>query len=228
MVSSSYYLHIPGLLKPDELTVVENHFKNAVFTDGRSTASGAALEVKNNEQMSGDTETLTKFQSIVIGAISRNEIIQAAVMPKIITPPIFSRYKTGMNYGWHVDSPVMAQQQPIRSDVSMTLFLSDPASYKGGELVIQTETGNVAFKLNKGDAIIYPTTRLHIVNPVENGIRHAAVVWMQCAVRDASKREMLFDLKRILHEMYQKDKLSTEYLMLQQVYSNLMRMWIEI
>jgi PKHD-type hydroxylase len=228
MDQSTTYIKIPGLLKPEELEQIDSLLANAQFVDGRLTASGAAQQVKNNLQLPKDSEIAQQVGDIVLNAISQSPLIQAAIMPKMVLPPLFSRYTEGMYYGWHVDSPLTGQFPTIRSDVSMTVFLNDPSEYEGGELVIQTEAGNLAYKLNKGDAIIYPTTRLHVVNPVQSGVRKVAVTWMQCAVREANKRELLLQLNTAQQLLYQRNPQAPEYLMLQQVYSNLVRMWTEI
>jgi PKHD-type hydroxylase len=228
MEQSATYIHVQGLLKPDELAVIDELLAKSVFTDGKLTATGAAQQVKNNLQLPAGSETTAQLQAIILNAVSQSPLIQVAVMPKFVLPPLFSRYETGMQYGWHVDSPLAGQGPTIRSDVSMTVFLADPASYEGGELVIQTEAGNMAYKLNKGDAIIYPTTRLHVVNPVLSGIRQVAVTWMQCAVKEATKRELLLQLNTAQQMMYQRNPGAPEYLALQQVYSNLVRMWTDL
>ena len=134
-----------------------------------------------------------------------------------------------MHYGMHVDSPLMSEQNTlIRTDVGMTLFLSDPAEYEGGELEILSQTGPVRYKLERGAAIIYPTTQLHGVLPVTSGVRLAAVSWMQCMVRDVQKREILFQLKSAQALVEQREKQAPENLVLLQVYSNLVRMWGEL
>jgi PKHD-type hydroxylase len=167
-------------------------------------------------------------QQIVMNALAANPLVQAFALPKFILPPIISQYTPGMNYGWHTDSPIMGDTHPVRIDMSMTLFLSDPASYTGGELIIHTPTGYVNFKLNKGDAIIYPTTRLHCVNPVTEGVRLAAVTWIQSFIKDTEKRELVMLIKTIQEMIAASNINSTENLMLLQVYSNLVRMWTEI
>jgi PKHD-type hydroxylase len=228
MEQSATFIQVPGLLRVEELAAIDQLLSVSTFANGKLTATGAAQQVKNNLQLPADSETTVQLQSIVLNAISQSPLIQVAVMPKFVLPPLFSRYEVGMQYGWHVDSPLAGQMPTIRSDVSMTVFLSEPDSYQGGELVIQTEAGNMAYKLKRGDAIIYPTTRLHVVNPVLSGIRQVAVTWMQCAVRDAGKRELLLQLNTVQQMMYQRNPQAPEYLLLQQAYSNLVRMWAEL
>lgn len=225
------YLIVQGLLKPQEISFLEQIIGKAAFEDGRKTATDAAKSVKNNLQIpkTGSPEK-QQIDGVIYHALSSSPLIQSAVMPTRILPPIISKYEPGMHYGAHVDSPLMGDPQAgvIRTDVGMTIFLSDPDTYAGGELYIHTSAGEVMFKLNKGDAIIYPTTKVHGVTPVTSGVRLAAVTWMQCAVRNAENRELLFQLKSVQAVMEQKDPSSEEHLVLLQIYSNLLRMWAEI
>lgn len=222
-------LHVPGLLSPELLQQIDALLPLLTFADGRSTATGAALQVKNNLQVSKEAHAAhPEVQQLVARAILSNPLIQQAIMPVRILPPIISKYEQGMHYGWHTDSPLMGDEFTIRVDVSITVFLNPPAEYHGGELVIHTQGGYAQYKLEKGDAIIYPTTRLHAVNAVTSGHRMAAVTWMQCAVKNPEQRELLFQLKAASDSVGQTQSGSTEHLMLMQVYSNLVRMWAEL
>ncbi len=225
------YLTVPGLLKPMELDMINRILSSANFEDGTATATDAAKSVKRNLQLP-KTGSLEKQQidAIVMQAIGQSALIQTALMPTRMLPPIISKYEPGMHYGMHVDSPIMGDPQvgAIRTDVGMTIFLSEPGSYEGGELEIITQSGSERYKLNPGDAIIYPTTQIHGVLPVTSGIRLAAVTWMQCAVRNAQQREMLFHLKTVQATLEKQDSKSQENLLMLQVYSNLIRMWAEM
>jgi PKHD-type hydroxylase len=225
------YITVPGLLKPMELDMIDRLLAGANFEDGTSTATDAAKKVKHNLQLP-KTGSLEKQQTdaIVMNAIAQSPLIQAALMPSRILPPLISKYEPGMHYGMHVDSPIMGDPQvgAIRTDVGMTIFLSDPSTYEGGELSVITQTGDVRYKLNRGDAIIYPTTQIHGVLPVISGVRLAAVTWMQCAVRDIQQREMLFQLKTVQTMLEQQNVGNQENLILLQIYSNLVRMWSEL
>jgi PKHD-type hydroxylase len=225
----SSIIHVKQLLKPEELQQIDFLLQQIPFEDGKNTASGAAKEVKNNMQATRDENQHKRhLQQLVFNAIASNTLIQAAVMPKNMLPPIISKYSNSMEYGWHTDSPVMTIEYTIRVDLSITVFLSDPTTYTGGELVIQMPTGNVMYKLNRGDAIIYPTTKLHRVNPVTEGERVACVTWIQSLIKDTEKRELLFQLKSIQEAVATKDLHSPENLAMLQVYSNLMRMWTDL
>lgn len=222
-------LHVPGLLSPEVLKQIDGLLPALQFADGRSTATGAALQVKNNLQVSKEAHAAhPEVQQLVARAILSNPLVQQAIMPVKILPPIISKYEQGMHYGWHTDSPLMGDEFTIRVDVSITVFLNPPAEYQGGELVIHSPGGYVQYKLDKGDAIIYPTTRLHGVNSVSSGHRLAAVTWMQCAVKNPDQRELLFQLKAASDNIGKTQSGSTEHLMLMQVYSNLVRMWAEL
>jgi PKHD-type hydroxylase len=225
---SSTYLHVEKLLNEQEIQIVLDLIARSNFEDGKSTASDAAASVKRNLQLpkKGSIES-QQIAAVVMSAISRNAVVQSAIMPKVMLPPIISKYELGMDYGMHVDSPLMGEEYTIRTDVGMTLFLSDPNTYKGGELEVLSESGKVNYKLPIGDAIMYPTTKLHRVLPVTSGVRLAAVTWIQSAVREAQQREILFNLNQALVNIHKSD-LPNDYLLLQQVYANLIRMWSEI
>jgi PKHD-type hydroxylase len=225
------YLVVHGLLKPMELDFIDRMLDTANFEDGTKTASDAAKAVKHNLQLpKQDSPARQQIGAVVMHAIQQSPLIHAALMPKMILPPLVSKYEPGMHYGHHVDSPIMGDEAVgnIRTDVGMTLFLSDPASYEGGELEVFTQAGPQRFKLGKGDAIFYPTTAIHGVLPVTAGERLAAVTWMQCAVRDAQLRDLLFQLKSAQALVEMKDRQAPENLALLQVYSNLVRMWAEV
>lgn len=228
-MQSQVFIHVPALLSPELLAQVDQLLPQVAFVDGKSTASGAAKDVKNNLQVSREAhEAQPQLQQLLMQAIITNPLIQSTLMPVRILPPIVSKYDTGMHYGWHTDSPLMGEQFTIRADASITVFLSDPASYEGGELVIHTPTGYVPYKLQRGDAIVYPTTRLHGVNEVTSGSRVAGVTWMQLAVKNVEQRELLWQLRSVMDAMAGYRSNTSEHLMLQQVYSNLVRMWTEI
>jgi PKHD-type hydroxylase len=222
-------LHVPGLLSPEILQQTDQLLPSLQFIDGKSTASGAALQVKNNLQVSKEAhQAHPEMQQLIARAILTNPLVQQAIMPVKILPPIISRYESNMHYGWHTDSPLMGTDYIIRVDVSITIFLNHPTEYEGGELVIHSPVGFTPYKLQKGDAIIYPTTRLHAVNQVISGNRTAAVTWMQCAIKNPEQRELLFQFKSANDAIAAEKANTTEYLLLQQVYANLVRMWAEV
>ncbi|WP_293744397.1 Fe2+-dependent dioxygenase [uncultured Pedobacter sp.] len=222
-ISNCTYLHIPELLTDREVQGIHSLFKSGKFDDGRLTAHSAAKEVKSNLQLDHQTQEHTSIQQIILAALNRNTVFRNAVLPQSIHPFIISNYKPGMHYGWHVDSPVMGNM--IRTDVALTVFLNDPEAYDGGELELQTANGNVLYKLNKGDAICYPCTQVHRVREVTRGERNVAVSWVQSLVKETAHRKMLFEIFQITENLRSKAVGGEEYLLLQQHYSNLLRMW---
>lgn len=225
------YLVVPGLLLKGELEMISSLLQQKNFSDGQNTASDEAKSVKHNLQFPDDgSDEKQQIDNLILQAIAHSPLVQHAIFPSKVLPPLISKYEPDMYYGYHVDSPVMAHARigAIRADVAMTLFLSDPETYEGGELSILGHGGEQKFKLAKGDAIIYPCTQVHAVLPVTSGVRLAAVTWMQCAVRDASRREILFQIKSAQKIIGQNQPNAPESLLLLQAYSNLMRMWSEI
>ncbi|WP_406823596.1 Fe2+-dependent dioxygenase [Pedobacter sp. KACC 23697] len=217
------YLSIRNLLSDSEVRDIHILFKSGAFDDGRLTAHSAAKEVKSNLQLNHQTQEHAAIQQIILAALNRNPVFRNAILPQSIHPFIISNYKPGMHYGWHVDSPVMGNM--IRTDVALTIFLNDPEEYDGGELELQTANGNVLYKLNKGDVICYPCTQVHRVREVARGERNVAVSWVQSLVKETVHRKMLFEIFQITENLRNKALNEEEYLLLQQHYSNLLRMW---
>lgn len=226
---SKNFIHIPGLLKPEELLIIDTLASKASFADGKLTAGLAAKEVKNNLQLDAgnDSDTLSSIRAVINQAIQSSPLFNVAALPKAVHPFIISKYTAGKYYGWHVDSPVMGEPV-IRTDLAMTIFLSDPSSYEGGELILQTASGNIVFKPAKGDAVLYPCQYLHCVNEVKSGERLAAVTWIQSNVSSPEQRQILFDLNQVHAVLYQKDKHAPETNLLLQTHSNLFRMWADV
>lgn len=185
------------VLSADELAAVRDAVAGAEFVDGRSTAAGAARAAKRNLQMKRPADRPVPLDGLLLGALARHEVFQAAAMPHRISAPMISRYEPGMSYGPHVDDPQMGGAQPMRTDLSITLFLSDPGDYDGGELMIDTPFGEQAVKLPAGHAFCYPTNVLHRVAPVTRGTRLVAVCWAQSNVHDNEFRQALFELNAV-------------------------------
>jgi PKHD-type hydroxylase len=188
---------IVRILKPQEVADVLSVLAGQSFVNGKLTAAGPAREVKDNLQADRKDGLPTDADQIVLTALRRNQEFQAFAFARRILLPLFNRYEAGMQYGAHVDSAVMGKgADQIRTDLSMTIFLSDPASYDGGELCLESPFGEQEVKLDAGEAIVYPSTAVHRVAPVTRGTRLAAVTWVQCSIRDERLRAVLFDLKR--------------------------------
>ena len=229
MAQATQYLHVPNLLSKELLEQIDALMANANYVDGRATASLKAKEVKQNMQIDHrDQTSLPMLQNLVLHAIYNNLRVQQVVFPKYTYPPVFSKYDEAMTYGWHTDGPIMGDQMPLRTDIAMTCFLSDPDSYEGGELEIQSPTGLQKYKLAKGDAIFYPTTQIHRVAPVTKGTRLVCVSWMQSLIREAQNREILTTLNDVHHNLIQENIHDPNAEQLLQVYSNLMRKWAEL
>ena len=194
------------------------------FEDGRATAGWSARLVKDNEQ-AREGAALGLLRERVASAILANEVFNLAVRPKALTPLIFSRYQEGRHYGSHVDNPLM---NGIRTDVSFTLFLADPESYDGGELVIESMAGEEEVKLEAGSLVAYDSTTLHRVAPVTRGERLVAVGWAQSYVRDSARRELLFDLETARRNLFAQTGKTPEFDLLAKTSANLFRMWAEV
>lgn len=219
---------VDNLFKEQELINLLEIVNELNFQDGKSTASERAVEVKHNLQAAsfgGHAQQL--IAQALINALSQNETVKNKILPLKVYPPIISKYLPGMQYGVHVDSPVMASADAglVRTDIAMTLFLSDPTTYEGGELVLIIDNEEKAIKLNKGSAVFYPASMLHRVNMVKSGQRLAMVTWIQSLIPDAHKRNIIADIKRIEEKISSVNPHSSEALGLLQVYSNLIKMW---
>ncbi|XZO03116.1 MAG: Fe2+-dependent dioxygenase [Microcoleus sp.] len=217
-----------NILTSEELGLIIDRLKNAEFVDGKLTAGWYAQQVKNNAQLKNNAAPTQELRNLVNQALKRNSLFQIAARPKAIRPIMFSRYQGGMYYGTHIDNAIMGDEELMRSDLSLTLFLSDPATYTGGELVIESAQGEQAFKLDAGSMVVYPTTTLHRVEPVTEGERLAAVTWVQSLVRDAHNREILFDLDTVRDTLFQKSGKTAEFDLLSKSIANLLRKWADV
>lgn len=215
---------IGNVLSADDLAAVRIALKRARFVDGRATAGFAARKVKNNEQADAADRSLDGIRTLVTERILGNDVFRLAARPKALTPLLFARYEKGKNYGSHVDDALM---QGMRTDVSFTLFLSDPKSYSGGELVIENAAGEDTVKLPAGSLVAYSTTTLHRVAKVTRGERLVCVGWVRSFIRDVAQRELLFDLDTVRRRMFARDGKSADYDLLSKSSANLLRMWAE-
>ncbi len=228
MNQSQFIHHVPGLLNQDTLHYVQQLLSQVPFVDGKATATNAARDVKRNLQADvNNKDIMPQLQQLMGMALMNEPKFQTELYAARIYPFLFSRYEPGMGYGWHVDSPVMGSPM-VRTDLAMTVFLSDPSTYEGGELLIRTDAGEISYKPAMGDAIIYPCQYVHCVNDVRSGVRAAAVSWIQCSVRSAEQRALLAGLKRAHQKLEAKDPQSEETQALLQSWSNLLRMWAEV
>jgi PKHD-type hydroxylase len=191
------FLEVQDLLTPDETRHLRGLFDRLTFVDGRLT--NVHSKVKNNLQLDYEDPGYKQSSEMLHAAMMRNEQVQAFAFPKVIAPPLLTRYAPGMNYGAHSDAPFMqVGGQTIRSDLSSTIFLADPATYEGGELSVQLGGRRLDFKLPPGAAVIYPSTTLHEVKPVTSGERQVAITFMESRVPDQAQRELLYHLNEVV------------------------------
>ena len=216
-------LSIADVLSAADVEEVRAGLATATFVDGKATAGWSARLVKSNLQASRGPE-VERVRALVDTRLREHAVFALAVRPKTILGPMFSRYEPGHAYGTHVDDALMGG---VRTDVSFTLFLADPDSYDGGELVIDTASGEEAFKLPAGSAVAYPSSSLHRVTPVTRGARLAAVGWVRSFVRDPAQRELLFDLETARRRLFDRHGKSAESDLLAKCTANLVRMWCD-
>lgn len=221
-------LRIPGLLTEAEVETLGAMAVLGEFADGRDSAGPAGRQIKMNEQLRATREQVADLNKIMRRAMERSRTLQHFAWPKRVNTPLISRYTVGMEYGSHFDNPILFDRdgQPMRSDLSITVFLSEPESYDGGELSLDTPFGVQTFKVPAGDAVVYATTMRHRVTPVTRGTRLAAVTWMQSLVKEPDRRQILFDLAQASQAM--KDSPGEAGERLHQGYSNLLKLWAEV
>jgi PKHD-type hydroxylase len=218
-------LVIQNVLTPDNIVQIRAKLETMKWVDGTATAGWHAKLVKKNLQVDRTQPDFAPLNKAVTEALMRNPTFRMAARPKAITPLLFSRYRDEMEYGTHVDDPVIAN---IRTDISFTIFLSETQDYDGGELVMETTAGEQTFKPSAGQMIIYPSTTLHRVQPVTRGERWAAVGWSQSQIRDANQREILFDLDTARRGLFDKHGKTREFDIMSKAHANLMRLWADV
>lgn len=222
-------LELPALLSIEDLTAIRTDLATTDLLDGRSTAGPVARQVKRNLEVSGDDPAVKRVAERVTRALNANRAFREFAMPHKIRMPIVSIYEPGMEYGNHVDAPIMGEG-PIhatRTDLSATVFLSDLDSYDGGELVLETPTGARRSRLEAGGAVVYPTHYIHRVDPVTRGQRVAVVTWMQSRVRDHDERQILYDLSCAIRAL-PKETGEAERLRLHHVFTRLYQKWTSV
>ena len=221
-------LQIPRVVSQDKLTVIRAILASSQFVDGKLSAGMAAERVKNNEELTSDAKEIQQLNNLVMGSLVQHPLYQSAALPIKIASPFYARYRPGMTYGDHVDDPVMGPPQGrYRSDVSTTVFLNEPDDYEGGDLVIRTSFGDQYIKLPAGYAVVYPSSSLHHVAEVTDGERLVAVTWAQSMVRDAAKRELLYELNQARESLLKQRPEEEETKRVDVAYVNLIRMWAD-
>lgn len=223
---------VPGLLTPDEVARVRAIVEAGPWVDGNATSGAQSALAKRNEQLPEESAAAKQAGDIVLDALGRSPLFVAAALPLKVFPPLFSRYAGGQAFGTHVDNAVRIRRGSdfrIRSDLSATLFLEDPANYDGGELVIEGQFGEQRVRGAAGDLVVYPASSLHRVEPVTRGTRLAGFFWVQSMVRDDGARALLFALDEGVQgaaaRLGQDDPATIG---LTGVYHNLLRRWAEM
>jgi PKHD-type hydroxylase len=222
-------LNIANVLSAEALARIREALAQVEFHDGRETAGWHARTVKRNTQASGRDPGVAALREEVDRAIRGHALFQMAARPRRTVPVMFSRYTDSMEYGNHVDDAVMnGPDGPVRTDVSYTLFLSEPEDYDGGELITETAAGEQTCKLPAGALVLYPSSTLHRVAPVTRGARLAAVGWAQSQVRDPAQREVLFDLDTARRQLFDHHGKTEAFDAVSKSLANLTRMWADI
>lgn len=226
-------VHIPDVLANAEIADIQHRLAGAPWEDGRMTAGAQSATAKNNRQLREDCDETRAIQAIVLRGLERCPLFFSAALPKQVSPPLINRYGDSANsFGNHVDSAVRYVQGGVgrvRTDISCTVFFSDPATYDGGELVIEDTFGPRAVKLPAGSLVLYPGTSVHRVLPVTRGVRLASYFWIQSMVRADERRRLLFDMDGHLRDLRDRCGESDPGVIgLTSTYHNLLRMWVEL
>jgi PKHD-type hydroxylase len=225
---------IPNVLGKDDVADFRRIMDASTWEDGRSTAGAQSALVKRNEQLPPDCEVARKLGHRILSALTANPGFISAAIPLHIFPPLFNRYAAadGHHFGIHVDNAVRGDRLTglrIRTDLSVTLFLSEPDEYDGGELVVEDLYGSHEVKLPAGDLVVYPASSLHMVTPVTRGVRVASFFWLQSMIRDAHARSLIFDLDNAIQALVARlGRDDPETVKLTGVYHNLIRVWAEV
>lgn len=224
-------LHVPEVLSADQVREVRAIVDAAAWTDGRVTAGTQSAQVKNNQQLPQECNAAKAARAAVLAALDRSALFITGALPHTIYPPLFNRYCGETNaFGNHVDNAIRTNaltRENVRTDVSVTLFLSDPDEYDGGELVIEDTFGTQTVKLPAGDLILYPSSSVHRVEPVTRGARVASFFWVQSFVRSPEQRRILFDLDLSVMELRNAVGETDAVVRLTGCYHNLLRSWAE-
>jgi PKHD-type hydroxylase len=225
---------IPNVLDKRDVADFRRIMDASAWEDGRSTAGAQSALVKKNEQLPPDSEVARRLGHRVVSALTANPRFLSAAIPLHIFPPLFNRYAAadGHHFGVHVDNAVRGDHLTglrIRTDLSVTLFLSEPDDYDGGELVVEDTYGSHEIKLPAGDLVLYPASSLHLVTPVSRGMRVASFFWLQSMIRDANARSLIFDLDMAIQALVERlGRDDPETVKLTGIYHNLIRTWAEV
>jgi len=224
-------LHIPNVLSKEQLIECRKLLDNANWIDGKLTAGSQAINVKSNLQLAENDELLEYLRKVITNALNKNPLFISATLPNHIISPFVNRYENGGRYGNHVDNSILYDVtigKNFRTDVSCSLFFTEPDEYEGGEMVIEDTFGTHEVKLPAGDLILYPSTSLHRVEPVTSGARMVSFMWVQSMIRSAWKRSMLFELDNTIQSIRAKYGETSEAVNLSIHYHKLLQEWAEL
>lgn len=221
---------IEGVLTPEEAAAALRRLAAADWVDGKATAGEQSALAKRNLQVPEDAPVARELGEEILGALGRNPGFVSAALPLRVFPPLFNRYETGMAFDTHVDNAIrFAGPVRFRTDLSATLFLTDPETYDGGELIVEDAYGEHAVKLAAGDLVIYPAGSLHRVAPVTRGARWAAFFWVQSMIRADAQRTLLYDLDNAIQAVSARlGRQDPAAVALAGTYHNLLRMWADV
>jgi PKHD-type hydroxylase len=223
-------VHVEGVLTPDQVALCRDKLQAAAWVDGRVTAGEQSARAKRNLQVPEESETARELGDLILGSLGRNPPFVSAALPLRVFPPLFNRYDEGHAFDTHVDNAIrFAGPVRFRTDLSCTLFLTDPDDYDGGELIVEDAYGEHAIKLPAGDLILYPATSLHRVAPITRGSRWSSFFWAQSMVRADEQRTLLYGLDNTIQALSVKvGQGDPEVVALAGTYNNLLRMWAEV
>ncbi|AOE87053.1 Fe2+-dependent dioxygenase [Pseudomonas sp. TCU-HL1] len=224
-------LHIPGIFTTDEAARIREALEQAEWVDGKATAGYQSAKAKHNQQLAEGAPLAHEISTAMLQRLWNNPLFMSAVLPNKVYPPLFNRYSGGGTFGYHIDNAIRAikgSPEQVRTDVSATLFFSDPASYDGGDLVIQDTYGEHRVKLAAGDLVIYPASSLHKVEPVTRGARLASFFWVQSMIREDSQRTLLFEMDQAIQSLARDVPDHPSLVQLTGNYHNLLRRWAEV
>ncbi|MGR4862801.1 Fe2+-dependent dioxygenase [Caulobacter sp. LARHSG274] len=225
-------LQIADVLTADQVAHCRAVLDAADWIDGNATSGFQAAMAKHNQQLPQDAAAAREVGALIVQALQANPLFVSAALPRAILPPLFNRYGEGMGFGDHVDNAIRRDPStglPLRTDLSATLFLTDPDAYDGGELVVEDAFGSHIVKLPAGGLILYPASSLHRVTPVTRGVRTASFFWIQSLVRDDARRGLLLDMDVAIQRLSTAvGSVDPSVLSLTGTYHNLLRMWAEV
>ena len=224
-------LHIPDVLTPDQVADLRRRLDATDWVDGRATVGEQGALVKRNRQLDEFSAVGQELGRLILKALLANPLYMSAALPMRHMPPLFNRYEGGEHYGLHVDGAIRSvpgTTLQMRTDLSCTLFLAGPHEYDGGELEIVDTYGTHDVKLPAGDLVLYPSSSLHRVHPVTQGVRVASFFWVQSLVRDPARRQMLFELDQNIPSLREQVGDNEAVLGLTAHYHNLVRQWSEL